>query len=78
MTTLSALKQLLAKLRDDPQLLNLPDGASVLDDVGLDSLELLNFMLEIESTLSLTIDFENLDFEHLESLRDLAAFLDAS
>jgi acyl carrier protein len=78
MSTVSALKELLSKLRHDPELLNLPDHASVLKDVRLDSLELLNFMLEIEATLDRKIDFEHLDYEHLESLADFAAFLDAS
>jgi acyl carrier protein len=78
MSTLSSLKQLLSKLRNDPELLNLSDQASVLRDVGLDSLELLNFMLEIEGSLGLKIDYEHLNYDHLESLSDFAAFLDAS
>jgi acyl carrier protein len=76
MTTVSALKQLLAELRGDPELLNLADRASILKDVGLDSLELLNFMLAIEAKLAIQIDFEHLDYDHLDSLADLATFLD--
>ena len=48
----------------------------MLTDVGLDSLELLQFMLEIEASLAVQVDFEQLSYEHLESLVDLAAFLD--
>jgi acyl carrier protein len=77
MTTVSSLKQLLAGLRGDPDLLNIADSASLLDDVRLDSLELLSFMLEIESKLAIQIDFDKLNYEHLGSLVDLAAFLDA-
>ena len=72
-----ALKDVLADLRSDPDLRNLPDTASVLRDVGLDSLELLQFMLEIEASLAIEIDFERLSYEHLESLADLASFLDS-
>lgn len=75
-STVAALKDVLAELRGDPDLRELPDTASVLTDVGLDSLELLQFMLEIESSLSVEIDFELLSYEHLESLVDLASFLD--
>ena len=50
MPTVIALKDVLADLRGDPDLKNLPDNASVLSDVGLDSLELLQFMLEIEAS----------------------------
>ncbi len=78
MSTLVALKQVLSDLRVDPALANvLADDASVLTDVGLDSLELLQFMLEIEAQLAVRIDFEQLDYCHLDSLASLAAYLDA-
>ena len=78
MSTVAALKEVLAAVKGDPGLAaNLPDDASVLDDVDLDSLELLQFMLEIEAGLSVQIDFEQLDYEHLRSLTTLAEFLDA-
>ena len=77
MPTVIALKDVLADLRGDPELKNLPDDASVLSDVGLDSLELLQFMLEVEARLAVEVDFERLSFEQLESLTDLASFLDS-
>ena len=77
MPTVIALKDVLAGLRGDPELKNLPDDASVLGDVGLDSLELLQFMLELEARLAVEVDFERLGFEQLESLTDLASFLDS-
>ena len=77
MPTVIALKDVLADLRGDPELKNLPDDASVLGDVGLDSLELLQFMLEVEARLAVEVDFERLSFEQLESLTDLASFLDS-
>ena len=77
MPTVIALKDVLADLRGDPELKNLPDDASVLSDVGLDSLELLQFMLEVEARLAVEVDFERLGFEQLESLTDLASFLDS-
>jgi acyl carrier protein len=77
MPTVIALKDVLADLRGDPELKNLPDDASVLSDVGLDSLELLQFMLEVEARLAVEVDFERLSYEQLESLTDLASFLDS-
>jgi acyl carrier protein len=77
MPTVIALKDVLANLRGDPELKHLPDDASVLGDVGLDSLELLQFMLEVEARLAVEVDFERLSFEQLESLTDLASFLDS-
>jgi acyl carrier protein len=49
----------------------------VISDVGLDSLELLQFMLEIEASLAIEVDFERLSYDHLGSLTDLASFLDS-
>jgi acyl carrier protein len=77
MPTVVALKDVLAGLRGDPDLRHLPDDASVISDVGLDSLELLQFMLEIEANLAIEVDFERLGYDHLESLADLASFLDS-
>jgi acyl carrier protein len=77
MSTVTALKEVLADLRADPDLRTLPDTASVLTDVGLDSLELLQFMLEIEAGLAVQVDFERLSYAHLDSLVELATFLDA-
>jgi acyl carrier protein len=77
MPTVIALKDVLADLRGDPELKNLPDDASVLTDVGLDSLELLQFMVEVEARLAVEVDFERLSYEQLESLTDLASFLDS-
>ncbi len=77
MPTVVALKDVLASLRGDPDLKKLPDHASVISDVGLDSLELLQFMLEIEANLAIEVDFERLSFDDLESLTDLAAIVDS-
>lgn len=78
MSTVDDLKEVLAGLIGDPELAQtLPDSASLLSDVTLDSLELLQFMLEIEASLAVEVDFERLSYEHLESLVDLASFLDS-
>ena len=76
MPTVITLKDVLADLRSDPELKNLPDDASVISDVGLDSLELLQFVLEVEASLAIEVDFERLSYDHLESLTHLASFLD--
>lgn len=76
-TTTAALKQILARIKADPSLdRSLPDTADLVDDVGLDSIEMLQFMLEIEAALTIQIDFDKLEFSYLRSIKDLAAFLD--
>jgi acyl carrier protein len=76
-STVQTLKQILAKIKSDPGLVaRLPDDADLVDQVGLDSLETLQFMLEVEAVLAVQIDFDKLDFSYLRSLQALAGFLD--
>ena len=78
MTAISqVLKDILAKLKGDPTLSSrLLDSADILKDVGLDSLELLHFMLEVEARLAIQIDFDKLEYSYLSSIQTLAAFLE--
>ncbi|MCU1283440.1 MAG: hypothetical protein JWM53_6986 [bacterium] len=76
-STTEALKQILAKVKSDPTLFaRLPDTAHLIDQVGLDSIEMLQLMLEIEATLSIEIDFDRLEYSYLRSIHTLATFLD--
>ncbi len=69
--------RLLASVRNDASLLNSLAGSShVLNDSGLDSLELISFMLELESELCLEIDFETLDYDVFSSIDAFAKHLD--
>jgi acyl carrier protein len=75
--TVEAIKKILAKIKSDETLhLRLADTANLVDEVGLDSLEMLQLMLEIESSLAVQIDFDKLDFSYLRSIATLASFLD--
>lgn len=75
--TVDAIKRTLAKIKSDPTLhAVLPDTADLVDDVGLDSLEMLQFMLELEASLAVQIDFDKLEYSYLRSIDSLAAFLD--
>jgi acyl carrier protein len=77
MTTVQTLKKIIAKIKSDPELaVGLSDEADLVDEIGLDSLETLQFMLEVEATLAVQIDFDKLEFSYLRSLATLAAFLD--
>jgi acyl carrier protein len=70
------IKSILEEVRGVPGLSqNLADSASLIDDVGLDSLEMLTFMLKIEEQLRVRIDFEQMDFSYLQSIRALSEFL---
>jgi len=75
--TVQAIKEILAKIKAEPDLsARLPDTADLVDELGLDSLQMLQFMLEVEASLQLQIDFDALEYSTLRSIRTLAAFLD--
>ena len=75
--TADVLKQIVAKLRGKPELAaELGDDADLVAGLALDSLEMLQFMLDVEERLAIRIDFERLAFSYLRSIRALADFLD--
>jgi acyl carrier protein len=75
--TVDEIKRIAGKIKSDPALPDrLSDTADLIGEVGLDSLEMLQFMLEVEERLAVQIDFDKLEYETLRSIQTLAAFLD--
>ena len=75
--TIAAIKDIVSRLKRDPAIAaRLDDKADLVEGVGLDSLEMLQFMLELEERLAVQIDFDQLEFSYLRSIERLAAFLD--
>lgn len=73
---ISTIKKILSELKNSPELVDkLTEDSNIIEGVGLDSLEMLQFMLEVEEQLQIAIDFETLEYEHLHSIKSLAEFL---
>ena len=76
MTMIQEIKLILEKIKGVPGLASqLADSADIIEDVGLDSLQMMEFMLEVESQLNLEIDFEKLDFSYLKSIEKFSEVL---
>lgn len=76
--TIAVIKDIVARLKREPALAGrLEDTADLVDGVGMDSLEMLQFMLELEERLAIQIDFDRLEFSYLKSIATLAAYLDS-
>lgn len=76
-SSIRVVKEILAHLKRTPSLADqLSDTADIIDEVGLDSLEMLQFMLEVEDRMAIQIDFDQMEFDHLRSIRYLVEFLD--
>lgn len=70
------IARILAEVKRDPALAaRITSGTNLLEEVGLDSLELTDLVLRLEETLGLTMDYERFDLQHLRSLQSFAEFL---
>lgn len=68
--------EILADIKEDEKLKDsLTGDSSIIDDVGLDSLEMINFLLMIEEEFGKEIDFERLEYSNLESINKFVSFL---
>jgi acyl carrier protein len=71
------IKRILSEVKGNPLLLDkIQDETDIINEIGLDSLQLINFILKIEEVFNLELDFDNLDFSHLSSLRNFCEFLE--
>jgi len=70
------VKEIIARIKGDPTLVDtLPDGANLIRDVGLDSLQLIHFILQLEEELDIEFDFEGFDYDHLMSISAFCQFV---
>lgn len=60
---------LAAELRPETELIN---------EVGLDSLEMVDFMLKLEEGLDIALDFQSFEFKYLETIQTLANFISSA
>jgi acyl carrier protein len=61
--------QLIAQIKDDAAVATHVTGLShLVDDVGLDSLQLINLILLVEQEFAVEVDFESFHVYHLSSL----------
>lgn len=68
--------RVLAEIKQDPGLpARITPETSLVEEVGLDSLELTDLMLRLEETPGLTVDYERFTLQHLRSLAAFAEFL---
>jgi len=75
--TLQKVMHILCEIKETPELLpELTPESDIINDVGLDSLQMINFILAIEDEFDLEIDFETFNYEHLSAIQTFVAFLE--
>jgi acyl carrier protein len=67
------LKMLLARaLRDTDRAPEVSDDDDIVNGLGLDSLQMIRFLLDVESHFGVELDFEHIDLATLGSVRRFA------
>jgi acyl carrier protein len=73
---MTRLKLLLAEALGDESLADgISDDADIVNDIGIDSIQMITFLLNVEDDFGVNLDFENLDLSDLTSLRKFHAFV---
>lgn len=72
------IKEILAEIKEDPSLVySLSDTSDIVNDIGLDSLQMVAFMLRLEEGCNIELDFDNFNLCSMRTLSALCAFLAA-
>lgn len=68
--------RILAEVRQgELQTDELNGNSSIVNDVGLDSLQMIDFMLKVEEEFEITMDFDNFDFSTLDSIQTFSDYI---
>ncbi len=71
-TIISAIAEV---LEDNEIASTLTADSDLINDVGLDSIQLINMILNLEDNLDVVIDFDDFDFDEINTIGNLAEFL---
>jgi acyl carrier protein len=75
-TLIEKVIQILAEVKNDPALVEKSgENTDIINEIGLDSLQMINFALRVEDEFGIVIDFEAFDFDLLLSLKSFCDFL---
>lgn len=70
------LKELICEAFEKTELIDhLTEKTNVIEDLGVDSIQLINLMLKIEEEFDIEIDFDNFDISHFDSIGSLSSFV---
>lgn len=74
-TDLDRIRDLIALVMEDPDLAaDVTEETDLLNDLGIDSLHMITFLLSVEEEFDVEIDFESLEPEHLHSVLAFCGF----
>lgn len=72
------IKSFLCEIKTDSSLLEkVTDDTNLIEDIGMDSLQLINFLLKIEDEFGVEFDFEKFDMNILKQFKGFCAYVEA-
>lgn len=75
-TILENIKKSIAEiLGDEGKEKKIEPNMDFINDIGLDSLQLVNVILDLEEEYDLNIDFDEFDFDKVQTLQGLAEYV---
>ncbi len=67
----------IAEVTENPDIANnINEDADLMQDIGLDSLQLVNLFLAIEDEFNIEFDFEDFDFTELNTVKKLLNYVE--
>lgn len=68
--------ELLCEVTENEELKDKLNATSdIINDAGLNSLQMINFVLKVEDEFDVEVDFETFDFTHLNSIEAFCNFI---
>lgn len=55
--------------------LKINNSSSIIEDIGLDSLQMIAFLMQLEEVFNIEIEFETLDISHLETIEKTVEYI---
>ncbi len=73
---IKGLCQILSEIKEDDRLANqLNETSHLIDDIGIDSLQMISLMINIEEKFDVELDFSQINISHMQSIGSLAEFI---
>ncbi len=61
--------------KEDINVDSIKPSSDLIYDIGFDSLEMVDFLLDIENELDISIDLKNLDFDKMRTIQTFIDFI---
>jgi len=70
------LKKIICEVKEDMTLFDkIKANTNLMNDIGLDSLQMVNFLLQIEQQFNLELDYDDIDLQDLQTYESVCTLI---